>query len=158
MYFIRGCLIGVIVFLLFMFLSETVFAQEVPEYLKGGTIEVTLKTGEKYQFSADEYAVVKRQAQMEPEARVALERLQSHIENEMAVASRKNTIKLYGGYGPDGYSVSHITTGAKVKQSYGLMNGLGFDHRFTDRLVGDGIVLFNQGGVQGGLLGLGYRF
>lgn len=38
------------------------FAAEVPDYLKDGTITVTLKDGKAYTFSANEYMVVKRES------------------------------------------------------------------------------------------------
>jgi hypothetical protein len=48
-------------FITTLFLTLTVNSTEVvPEYLKGGIITVTLKDGKTYEFSADEYAVVKR--------------------------------------------------------------------------------------------------
>ena len=44
-------------------------AQEVPKYLKDGTITVTLKDGKSYSFPANDYAVVRRGSkQVEPKA------------------------------------------------------------------------------------------
>lgn len=44
-----------------LFLSSlSVFAEDIPAYLKDGVITVTLKDGKQYTFSANEYKVVKR--------------------------------------------------------------------------------------------------
>lgn len=49
-------------FLSALLLSLSATAQNVPNYLKDGTITVTLKSGKTYNFSSNEYMVVKRSA------------------------------------------------------------------------------------------------
>lgn len=51
---------------LVMLFSVNCFAQKVPEYLKDGVITVTLKNGKTHTFSANEYAVVKREEKKLP--------------------------------------------------------------------------------------------
>lgn len=43
-------------------MTTSVFAEDIPTYLRDGVITVTLKDGKQYTFSANEYKVVKRES------------------------------------------------------------------------------------------------
>lgn len=51
-------------FLLGLLISSTVFAQQVPDFMKDGVITVKLKNGKTYSFSTNEYKVVSRKSQV----------------------------------------------------------------------------------------------
>lgn len=150
--FKQGILFGLIMFGLFML--GKAFADEAPAYLKDGVVTVTLTDGKTYTFSSNEYAVVPREQMGESLPQEIIE----SVQRLSKLTAMKSAVKIYGGYGADGYSVSHTATGAKVKQSYGLNYGLGLQHSLTDTTFVDGILIFNQSGTQGGLLGLGFKF
>lgn len=64
-----------------LLIVSTVNAQEVPSYLKDGTITVTLKNGKTYSFPANEYAVIKRgnKTPLLSKVDVLVEKLESHV-------------------------------------------------------------------------------
>lgn len=65
-----------------LFLSSlSVFAEDIPAYLKDGVITVTLKDGKQYTFSANEYKVVKRGSKAKVE--VAQEELKQAQEEQV---------------------------------------------------------------------------
>lgn len=124
---------------------------EVPEYMKDGVITVTLKDGKTYTFSTNDHAVVVRECDCEasPNARVLVSR---------AYTVRPNSVKVYGGVGPDGLEVTASGSSASVEQDYGFNYGLGYGRQLSNEISLDGLMLLNRHGIQGGLLGVGYNF
>ena len=108
-------------------MSTTVFAQEVPSYLKDGVITVTLKNGKTYTYSANEYMVVRRdQAKVKVEAAVAETKAEMSKANEQAVKEagerKRNIISLEGVSGQRGLRSKFGSSYAEVetKREYGL--------------------------------------
>lgn len=115
--------------LIILSLSFTTYAQEVPEFLKDGTITVTLKNGKTHTFSANEYAVVKRQAK--PQVKIAessevmeVARINPSVKSESkrhkhiisgeVLSSRNGELK-------DSADPSHITVKTRRKVGVGIM-------------------------------------
>lgn len=89
------------------------FAQEVPTALRDGEIQVTLKDGNQYYFSTNEYMVVKRGVRKNKKVLVAEEKKSSKEEEH------SNTVIAHVGQGPDGLrsSTSGSTTVVSTKAS-----------------------------------------
>lgn len=66
----------------------------------------------------------------------------------------KNTIRLLGGVGPTGLSVEKKGTTAKVTEDDGVVFGLGYSRRFSERISSEINVLNNETY----LLGVGFHF
>jgi hypothetical protein len=99
------------------FLSTPAFAQEVPEYLKGAKISVTLANGKSYSFSSEEYAVVKR----------SLKKEESKPEQAPAVPRRRpkrSTAIVHGGAGFDGHKVTSSSNSVTVEQKLAPVFGV----------------------------------
>lgn len=134
-------------------ISSPVFAVthhiNMPPWLDGATITVTLKNGTQYHFSSNQYAVVPRdQTTADPEVPTKPKQLEN-----------PNSIRVYGGYGPSGLVVTnHHGSGITIKQGYDVVYGLGYGRKLTSVLSLDSVMLINRDGVQGGMLGMGYSW
>lgn len=73
--------------IMIIILMNTTIAQEVPSYLKDGKISVTLTDGKVYNFSANEYMVVKRNS----ETKRLIEKLQAVEVTDSAQKEEKLT-------------------------------------------------------------------
>ncbi len=140
-----------IIALLFV-VSSVAQAIEVPEYLKGGVITVTLSNGTQYTFKSEDYAVVPR-LPVDKDG-VIIER----IYKADAYKVKPTTIRVYGGAGPDGLSIVPQGEGVMVEQDYGFNYAVGVGRALSNTISLDGLMLLNRHGVQGGLLGVGYSF
>jgi hypothetical protein len=126
-----------------------------PAFLKGATVTVTLKNGKTHTFKSEEYAVVPRLSESPDAEPVAAPVAKAQ---EKAPLSRPNSVKLYGGVGPNMPQVEGNGSDYSVKQQYGFNYGLGYGRKLSDPISLDGILLMNPHGAQGGLLGLGYNW
>lgn len=131
--------------LLTLSLSLASFSTEAPEYLKGATITVTLKSGKTYTFKSEEYAVVPR-SQMGQNVEykdkyIAVER---KIKSKQLVKNRKNRVFGMIGRGATGdMNVSTNGTNFSVEQDEGLVLGIGYQRSFTETL-NLGIIIQNN--------------
>lgn len=89
---------------LMVLFSATCFAQETPPYLRDAVITVVLKDGQTHVFSANEYAVIKRQekklpvedSQVEPTPTIIAQpkvKAHKHIISGEVLSSRNGGIK-----------------------------------------------------------------
>ena len=105
-----------------MLLSITVFAVDMPEYMKDGTITVKLKDGKEYTFSTNEYKVVPR---LDKEESVVVVSPKTKEEPIKSVEQRSNRVRILGGIGPSNnlykeVSSSQVTIETKSKPVFGL--------------------------------------
>lgn len=130
------------------FLSLSAFTQEVPAYLKDGTITVTLKDGKSYKFNSNEYAVVLRK----PKQDVIIPVIAKVEQKEMPVSKPapelpyyKNRVSLLAGYGLNGkQSVSSGPNNVDVEQKKGIVGGLMLQHDLNREYHILGEALTNQ--------------
>jgi hypothetical protein len=114
-------------------LSLNAFGQEVPAYLKDGTITVTLKDGKSYKFSSNEYAVVLRKPKapvMIPVIGVVEQKEETPISKEVPQSPNyKNRIGFLVGYGLNGkQKVSSGPNAVDIEQKKGVVGGLILQH------------------------------
>lgn len=90
--------------------SLSVFAEDIPTYLKDGVITVTLKDGKQYTFSANEYKVVKRGSKAKAE--VAQEETkpaqEAQVQHRVVIITEKDQRH------------KHIVSGELVRSKNGL--------------------------------------
>ena len=134
---------------LFMF-SITLFAEQAPDYMKDGTITVTLKNGQSYSFSTNEYKVVRRGA-------VNLMAIHADVLHERVVELSKhqqklNRIRVLGGQGPSStLDINSQPTVVTVKTRYENVFGLGYDRMLSEKwsvggqALSNGTLLLNVG-------------
>ena len=98
-----------------MFLTiTTAFASETPDYLKDGTITVTLENGKQYTFSANGYMVAKRgskKIEVKPEL--------AEVKSEMA---EQKTPKASNS---EPKRLKHIVSGEVLRSNSGLETSIG---------------------------------
>lgn len=104
---------------------------EMPKYLKGATVTVTLKNGQKHTFKSEEYAVVKRENMQLP----VVAKIAKALQQEKIVPNKKNRVYLLGGYGSTG-DLKSSTNGEiyEVKHKKGVVGGLGYQHKLNQKL------------------------
>lgn len=146
---------AIILFLLgISIIAASAVAADLPGYMRDGKIVVTLKDGKSYEFSVNEYMVVRRgsgQAKAEQQAEEVAPRKQAE---EGPVAAGPNAVKVYGGVGPSDLKVATGATSVTIDQDYGPVLGLGYSRQLSRRISLDAVGLSNKTG----LLGLGYSF
>lgn len=151
-----------------------------PAYLKGGRIDVKLKSKATYRFSADKWKVVPRPTIAVDPERIALlyaeiERLkgelaqagkvQSHALPPVAVANEtvaspiapvftKNRITGLAGFGPAGLRTKDQGDDTMVRQRTGLVAGL----QYSRIISGPWSLAVSAQSNVSGLVGLGYDF
>jgi hypothetical protein len=137
--------------LLLIFIAGSVFAADIPSYLEGGTVTVTLKSGKTYSFQSDEFKVVPR-----VQAAPSMDEVRAHegLVSFDPPPRRLNTIKLYGGYGAQGVKSAAAPTSIIVSQDFKFVFGLGISRQLTEEYSVEAVGLSNGTG----LLGLGYSF
>ena len=126
------------------------FAQSTPEYLKGGEITVTLKDGKSYKFSADEYAVVKRNTKSAPSPAPA-EPKNTEVVSAPRSEAHKVIVSLELARGQKGIQTSDSSTKTTIEaqSQYGL--GVQLQLRVTeDVYIGGRIDANNAGAISVG--------
>lgn len=103
--------------LLLVAMSGSLLAEEKnppPNYLKDAKIKVILKTGEVYEFSANDYAVVPRNyvtAPSKPSPPVIIEKEKIVVEEKLVIESKeKNRLRLLVGSAPTGLNIVQETS------------------------------------------------
>ena len=124
---------------LILLCTSSLYAEEVPAYLKDGKIVVTLTNGKSYEFSSNEYMVVRRGSKVDAELEPAALQ-QKHFEQEL---HHKNRLRLLIGAGPSGLQTSQSGSTVNVKSKYELVTGLGYDRSLTNELSIGGSVYTN---------------
>ena len=124
-----------------------------PEYMKGGTITVTLKDGKTYTYSTDEYAVVKRgsKAVETEKSEVAAKPLEAQPSVETA---HKNILSLGLVRSKRGLRVSETSSTVEVENKKEVGVSVQYQRLISDDLYLGGQVDTNQGvGIS---LGVGF--
>lgn len=129
------------------------FAADMPEYMKDGTITVTLKDGKTYKFSTNEYKVVKRESAKEETAKET--KVAKGPVSKQEKQSQKYRVTLLGGYGYTGKlkETSGPST-INVDQEQGLIGGVAGQMDVSKDVHLMGIIQTNQSF----LLGIGKGF
>ena len=140
--------------ILFLLVSLSAFAQETPSYLKDASITVTLKNGKQYKYSANEYAVVKRENPKNVVIEINHEGKRTTHQSPAIVVGGPNTVKALGGAGPSGLKMTIGSSSVTIEQDYGFTYGLGYSRQLNKRWSLEAVGLSNKTG----LLGLGYSF
>lgn len=124
-----------------------------PEYMKGGTITVTLKDGKTYTYSTDEYAVVKRgpkSVESEKPAAVALEK----APEQSVQAAHQNILSLGLVRSKRGLRVSETASTVEVENKKEIGVSVQYQRLISDDLYLGGQIDTNQGvGIN---LGVGF--
>ncbi len=140
--------------MLFCGLSLVANAAELPEYMKDGTITVTLKDGKSYSFSTNTHMVVSRFALKNVVVEHSAEGVRKVYQSPAMAVAGPNAIKAFGGFGPTKLKVTPNAAGALVEQESGLVYGLGYSRQLNHRWSLEAVGLSNATGV----LGAGYSF
>lgn len=114
--------------------SLSVFAEDIPTYLKDGVITVTLKDGKQYTFSTNEYKVVKRDS----ETKKLIEKLQAVAEPKQDQEQVQHRIIIIT---EEAKKHKHIVSGELVRSKNGLevTNGANEVDVKTKKEIGVGI-------------------
>jgi hypothetical protein len=107
--------------LLVVCLFVTPALADMPEYLKDGTVTVTLANGETHTFSSNDYKVVPR-VQVSAETLAEAEAAPSTDELK-ASSLPSRTVILHAGVGQDGLSVSNSNNQFKVSERDAIVGG-----------------------------------
>ena len=141
---------NILILIVFIFCAHSFANETPPDYLKDGTITVTLKSGKTHTYSTNEYMVVKRgkkQAKVEKEPVVARKveknqkRLKHIVSGEVLESSR-------------GLSESTNATSTTVRNRRKLGLGIQYQYNVYDDLFLGGRIDSNGG--AGLNLGVGF--
>jgi hypothetical protein len=115
---------------------------EVPKHMRDGKIVVTLKDGKSYEFSTNEYMVVRRKAKSKPVAVAPVSQVAVEKVKEPKPLNR-NRVRLLGSYAPSGFNYSITGDTLTVRSTNGGVVGLGYDRLIGDRFSLGGAILTN---------------
>lgn len=123
------------ILLLALLMSVSAYAQVQPAYLKDATITVKLKSGKEYTYSANEYAVVKRQ---DPQIKAILADLERvEVEPSKPAPASETQIKRH----------KHIISGEVLSSRNGGLKDSSDPSQVkveTERKVGVGVMYQNN--------------
>ena len=142
---------NLIIALLLGFASMVSYAEEAPAYMKDGKIVVTLKSGKTYEYSTNEWMVVRRGAKKLVPVDVAASPDQRHFAEP---EHNKNRVRLMGGIGPVGLKDQQIGSRLHIETKYGLVGGLGYDRQISNKFS-LGVAGYTNGTAR---LGVGLDF
>lgn len=115
---------------------------EMPEYMKDGKITVTLKDGKTYEFSTNEYMVVKRGVKAKKEVKQDDVLL---VEKKMDQESvKKNSVILHAGVGQSGLTVRSNGNLHEVEEDQDMVGGLTYCRSGSDNLGVCGTAITNK--------------
>jgi hypothetical protein len=114
------------IILLLLVFATNVAAQEQPKYLKDAVITVTLKGGKQYSYSANEYAVIKRNSK--PSIQLAETQKQEEVKQVVKASEPKRLrhivsgelLRSNGGFDSKS-SGSQVKVESRKKMGVGLM-------------------------------------
>lgn len=132
-----------------------IVSAEMPEYLKGGTVTVTLKDGTQYTFSSDEYMVARRDqandrvvaayAQGARTGAVAgAAAVKEVMEAEAAKANKKWRASVMGGVGSDGLDTKMTSNSVEVTERQQFVYGFGLSYKVHGDVSVGGQLLSNK--------------
>lgn len=112
-------------------LSMSAYA-EMPKYLKGATVTVTLKNGKTYTFKSEEHAVVPRNQMTKPTEIKMARKIIKQVEQKKLVKNKKNRVYILGGVGNTG-SLETSTNGStyETKNKRGVVGGVGYQRKIN---------------------------
>lgn len=119
---------------------------EMPKYLEGATVTVTLKNGKTYEYKSDEMAVVPRSNLDVNAAKVAaFHTLHKKLVSKEIVKNKKHRVYGLLGYGPTG-NLKTSTNGSKYKTEHeeGAVFGVGYQFKLSEDLNIGGQVQSNE--------------
>lgn len=116
-----------------LMLFSTAFASDnPPSYLKDGKGVITLKNGNKFKFSSNEYAVVKRSNMKKDIGNDAEKRFAKRIiralKERRIVPNKMNRVYLLGGYGATGGLDQNDNI---VNPDEGFVGGIGYQRKLN---------------------------
>jgi hypothetical protein len=144
----------VLVTLLF---SVSALAQQMPKYLEGATVTVTLKNGKTYDYKSEEMAVVKRDSMGQlVAAQAVIKKVDKALKEKKIVPNKRNRVYVLGGIGNSG-KLKTKTDGSRYKTQIddGEVFGVGIQRKINDGDYNIGIQLQNNGTTS---LSLGHDF
>lgn len=124
-----------LIILMFLLFAMGVRA-EMPKYLEGATVTVTLKNGKTYEYKSEEMAVVKREnIDINAAANQELATVKQQIKDKKLVKNKKNRVYVLGGYGNTG-SLDVSTNGStyQTKHSKGAVGGIGYQRKLNEKV------------------------
>lgn len=125
--------------ILLVFISSSLFANEkpIPPYLKDATITVTLKSGAIYTYSANEYAVIKRDGVVLPPPAIEKEKVVFQDREVVRFVERKknlNRVKVLVGRSPSDVLIrASALNQVVVEQSYKAFVGFGYERMVSQQ-------------------------
>ena len=140
--------------------SLNLSAQQVPEFLKGGTVTVTDKNGKQYKFSSDEYAAVPRHVQVKPKTIVVtqppVERvvIEKQFHEAYIVLQPKNIVSVEVLRSQHGLKTSQYSNSVSVESDRDTGAGIMYQRNVYKSLYLGGRVDTNNG--YGLNIGLGF--
>ena len=138
-----------------LFVGSFAFADEMPEYMRDGVINVTLKNGRTYTFSLNEYKVVRRGsgAEVAPDAGDEVPAQRVVYLPAPQAEEHPNRLTLHGGGGYNGLDVVKLPGLVQVSQAQAFVWGATYARKLNDRFSVSGTWLSNSI-----TLGVGYDF
>jgi hypothetical protein len=128
--------------ILMMFAVPALAVGPAPEYLKGGTITVTLKDGKSYTFSADEYAVVKRGSEASKPSMVAEEYNPTVL--IVKKEEKKNRVTMHAGTGYYKMRDSYLSGAYTISQSRDALLGISYSRKLNEEFSIGGTIHTNE--------------
>lgn len=126
-----------------LILSSLGWAEQPPAYLRDGKITVTLKNGKQYEYSTNEWKVVRRRGdEVAPETEEEEEDEPTYVERSIRPAG-PNRVRLMAGVGPVGLKDSQNGNKLHVETDFGMVGGVGLDRSLTDRISINGSAYTN---------------
>jgi hypothetical protein len=138
----RNIVFILIAFALFTF-SAT--AQDIPKYLEGATVTVTLKNGKKFEYKSSKMAVVPRDnLGINALKAIHFDVLHEKLVKKELIKNKKNRIYGLAGIGPTG-GLRTSTDGSRYKTSHktGSVMGIGLQRK-VDEEINIGIQIQNN--------------
>lgn len=132
------------ILILIAFISFNVKA-EMPKYLEGATVTVTLKNGKTYEYKSEKMAVVPRENININAVKVAgFDTLHKKVVKKELVKNKKNRIYGLIGRGNTGkLDVSTDGSRYSVEQEKGTVGGIGYQRKL-DETINIGIQIQNN--------------
>ncbi len=136
-----------IVFMISFFVNQECFAQAA--YLKDGVITVTLKDGAVYEFSSNEYMVVKRHVVVPTSLATA-----SGASDASFDEYPKNRLTLHGGIGYVAEVERYNSSRAQIRERSDIVIGATYSRKVDETAHISGTILSNKTYLLG--VGLDY--
>lgn len=119
-----------------MFFMINVSAAEMPKYLKGATVTVTLKNGKTYTYKSEDMAVVPREnLQINSLKVLGFNILHTKLVNKEIIKNRRNRLYGFVGYNFDGsLDVRKDGDISSVKAGKDNIFGIGYMRKLNEKV------------------------